>query len=336
LPVHGAVALALRGDTLEAILDDDGRAIVVGFPTGSLQGRGPAAREPATDPVARGLAIPCAVAGDWTFCPDRTGDVHRAPLGGGEGHVVANSRTGTRVAAGPIGEGHNVLVHLASRQSSEGWVSEAWAAVDDQSPVRLSEPGSGATSISLAPRGASLMALVVDARAALTAMHARILTYDHDLHLGEDVVVFVGGPGDRRTSGVLALPPSGPASALLPISQDVGNFGLAVVTLEDPPRVDEPVVWSLYPNGLDPAPVAVAVGRGRTWVARVRPRSAEPSAPRELELGELRPDRIFLPRALVPTDGSPSDVALALDSRGALWIGWLDAGGSWLERLVCR
>jgi hypothetical protein len=334
--VRGAVALALRGDILDAVLDEDGHARVVAWPAGPIPARAAIAREATTEPVTRGLAIPCAVAGEWTFCPDRGGDVHRAPLTGGAGSIVANSRVGTRIAAGPLGDRHDALAHIASRQTSEGWVSEAWVAMDDQPPVRLSDEGSGATSVSLSARGSSLMALIVDARAALTAMHTRILTEDHGaLRIGEDQVVFVGGPGDRRTSGVLALPPSGRAWALLPISKDVGDFGLAIVTLDDPPRVDEPVVWSSYPNGLDPAPVAAAFARGRTWVARVRPKTFEPTSPRELELGELREGGAFVPHDVVPTTGSPSDVGLAADARGALWIAWLDSSGSWLERVVC-
>jgi hypothetical protein len=31
-----------------------------------------------------------------------------------------------------------------------------------------------------------------------------------------------------------------------------------------------------------------------------------------------------------------SDVALAADAHGALWVAWVDAAGSWLERVLCR
>ena len=60
----------------------------------------------------------------------------------------------------------------------------------------------------------------------------------------------------------LAVAPDGPSWSLLPIAKDVGSFGLAIVRLDEPPRVDEPVVWSMYPNGLDPAPIAAASGGG--------------------------------------------------------------------------
>jgi hypothetical protein len=180
---------------------------------------------------------------------------------------------------------------------------------------------------------------MIDARTALTAMHARPVRYERTLTLGEDAVVFVGGPGDRRTRGAIAVPPSGPAWAFLPIAKDVGTFGLATVRVDEPPRVDEPVAWSIYPNGLDPAPIAAAWSPGRepaVWVARVRPRSAEPSSPRVLELGPIDPNGAFAARDTEPTSGNPSDATLAMDAHGTLWLGWVDSAGSWLARMVCR
>jgi hypothetical protein len=337
LPIRGPAALVVRSERIDAVLDEDGRARVASFLTGPIASASaaPAIRE-GSDSGAIGVsAIPCATTGDVAFCPDRSGAVHRAKLTGEGDRIIASSRRGTRVAAGAIGAAHAALGYLASRQTSEGWVSEAWVAVDDDPPVRLSEDGSGATAIDLAPHGSSLLALTVDARAALTAMHARPVAYEGGVRFGEDAVVFVGGPGDRRTAAVLALPATGPGWALLPISRDMSDFGLALVRLDDPPRVDEPVVWSMYPNGLDPAPVAAAPGNGRTWVARVRPRAAAGTL-RDLELGEVDAEGGFVPRDIVPTADSPSDVSLAIDGRGALWIAWLDSSGSWLERFACR
>jgi hypothetical protein len=134
---------------------------------------------------------------------------------------------------------------------------------------------------------------------------------------------------------VVAPSGAGPAWALLPISKDVGSFGLALVKLDDPPRVDEPVSWSMYANGLDPAPVSAAVAGSRVWAARVVPHDASPNCPRMLELGEIVPSGAFLPGDIVPTTGKPSDVSLVGDGVGSLWLAWVDSSGSWLERLVC-
>jgi hypothetical protein len=167
-------------------------------------------------------------------------------------------------------------------------------------------------------------------------MHARPVAYQGALRLEDDAVIFVGGPGDRRTAAVLAMPPHGAGWALLPTSKDVGDFGLAIVQVEDPPRVDEPVTWSMYPNGIDPAPVATAVDRGHVWVARVRPETAQPGSARLLELGEVRDSGAFEALEVLGTHGSPSDTAVVADAHGALWVGWVDPAGSWVLRLACR
>jgi hypothetical protein len=336
LPLKSAVTLFLRGDSLEALQNDDGRPRLTAFGTGPAPTSSPPAREAAEPGVtSRGLGVACARAGEYAFCPDRSGGVHRSRLEGTGDRIVASSRAGSRVGAGLLGA-RAAVSYLASRKTSEGWVSEAWLTVDDDPPLRISEDGSGATSLALAEHKGGLFALAIDARAALTALHARTIAYDGQVRLGEDVVVFVGGPGDRRTGAALGVPGSGPGWALLPIAKDVGTFGLAVVRLGDPPRVDEPVVWSMYPNGLDPAPIAAAVSGGKTWVARVLPQAAEPGAPRVLELGQIDAEGAFASRGTLPTSGNASDVALAVDAAGALWIAWVDAAGAWLERLSCR
>ena len=339
LPLKAPAALVSRGDNLDAVLDGDGKPRIVSFPVTPVPSAGSAspAAEPAPGGPGTGYAVPCALAGDYVFCANRTGAVHRTARDGSGDRVVGSSRVGSRISAASLAGSHTVLGYLASRQTSEGWVSEAWGVVDDTSPVRLSEDGSGATSLTLAPRGPGALAMYVDARAALTAMHVRPVVLEGGVaRLGEDAVVFVGGPGDRRTNGALIAPASSnPAWALLPIARDVGNFGLALVRLDDPPRVDEPVSWSMYENGLDPAPVAAATAGGHTWAARVVPRDATPGSARLLELGSIGNSGEFTAHEIVPTTGKPSDVSLAGDAHGALWLAWVDGAGSWMERLVC-
>lgn len=341
LPLRVPPSLEVRGDKVEVLLNEDGRPHTLSVSGGPpASGAAPQGLETVEGSGAGGLSVPCVSAGERVFCPDRSGGVHRVTRGQNDDRVVASSRPSSRIAATSFGSGHVALGYLASRQTSEGWVSEAWLAIDDERPQRVSEDGSGATSLALAIRGSGLVVLMVDARTALTAMHARPVRYERALALGEDAVVFVGGPGDRRTRGAIAVPPGGgPAWAFLPIARDVGTFGLATVRVDEPPRVDEPVAWSIYPNGLDPAPIAAAWSTGReptVWVARVRPKAAEPSSPRVLELGSLDHDGAFVARDIEPTTGNPTDAALAMDAHGTLWLGWVDSAGSWLTRIVCR
>ncbi len=336
LPTKGSVLLSLRSEQVDCTVNDDGRPRTVSFASQfAAAPQSGALPERVDGGVSPGLTVPCAAAGGAVFCPDRTGGVHRAGFDGSEDRVVASSRSGSRVAAALL-EGHVLLAYIASRRTSEGWVSEAWLTVDDGSPQRLSEDGSGATSVAFAEYKSGVLAVSVDARTALTAMHARPIGYDGHVKLGEDAVVFVGGPGDRRTGVALAVGSDGTGWSLLPIAKDVGSFGLAVVRLDFPPRVDEPVVWSMYANGLDPAPIAAARGAIAAWVARVAPQSAEPGARRVLQLGMVDAQGGFVEKDRVPTNGNASNVALALDARGALWVGWLDTAGAWVERLSCR
>jgi hypothetical protein len=336
LPLRGPATLVARGEMIDALQDDDGHPHSLAFSAPPV----PAAAAPLAEGLEagtnKGTSLACAIAGEKVFCPDGAGDLHRTTVAGDSDRVVANIRPGSRVGAAVLAGTHTLYAYLASRRTSEGWVSEAWLGIDEAAPVKLSEDGAGATSLALAARGSAVLALTVDARTALTAMHVRELRYEGGLRLGEDAVVFVGGPGDRRTAGALLVPASGPAWALLPIGKDVATFGLALVRLEDPPRVDEPTFWSMYPNGLDPAPVATALGSAARWVARVRPQAAEPGAVRVLEVGELRDDGVFTARGVIRATGNPTFASVAIDARGALWVAWVDGAGSWVERMACK
>jgi hypothetical protein len=221
------------------------------------------------------------------------------------------------------------------RPVSVGIVREAYAVADESLPVRISEDGSGASSVTLLERGPSAVAMLVDARSAMTPVHARALDWkDGGLVVGPDAVLFVGGGAETHTAGVVASSAKGASFALVPVSGEAG-FGMAAVRLDDPPVVDAPTSWSMYPNGLDPAPIAATTGVSPIRVARVRPVEARPDSPRGVEIGKLDDKGAFTPHGLLSTTGRVSSVAVVVDARGTLWIYYTDAAGSWLERRVC-
>ncbi len=278
---------------------------------------------------------PCAVAGDYVFCMDAEGAIHRTPRAGGVAAIVARGRPGSRLGAEVVGGTHAVVAFLMDRPASLGIVREAYAVVDDSMPVRISEEGSGASSVALLRRGLSVVAMLVDARSAMTPVHARALEWkEGGLTVGPDAVLFVGGGAEAHTSGVVASSASGASFALIPVAGETG-FGMAAVRLDDPPAVDAPTVWSMYPNGLDPAPIAATTGTSPIRIARVRPVDARPDSPRGIEVGKLDDRGTFTPHGLLSTTGRVSSVALAADAAGTLWIYYTDAAGSWLERRVC-
>jgi hypothetical protein len=312
------------GEGPELIYNEGGSPRVFGAPSVVTGSREPKP-EKSTIPA-------CAASGEVVYCPDSAGAIHRSRGGAGD-VIVARSRQGTRIVAASLG-GHELVAYLAERITTEGLVREAWAAVEDRPPVRLSEDGSGTTFVDLAPRGDTLIALMIDARIAMTPVHARVLTFEaNELRVGADAVLFVGGAGERHNAGALAVSREGSAFALVAVAEDALRFGLAVIRIDDPPVVDARAVWSFYPNGLDPAPVAATRGELAMHVARVRPKTAEVDAPHVLEIGAIEPSGAFRSSCLVTAAAFIKDLELARDGQGTLWVFYRTPSGSYLTRV---
>jgi hypothetical protein len=116
---------------------------------------------------------------------------------------------------------------------------------------------------------------------------------------------------------------------------------MAAIPVADPPKDDAQPVWSLYPNGLDPAPVEGTVqaedarAGAAAWVARLRPTERAVGSPRVLELGRLDAAGAFASLGVIATGKRITDLAIASDPFGAVWVLYGDATATWLERRVC-
>ena len=273
----------------------------------------------------------CTVALGLVFCMDASGEVLRRRIGEEQARTVAHAIPGSSIAAAVSGE-HTVLLYLAPKKTTEGLVSHAFAALDDRPPVQLSEDGSGATFVAVAPRAQELVAMYVDARVALTPVHARILKIGEGLELGRDAVVLVAGGADRWQTGAIGTSATGATLLVVPTTTEDGGFGTATVRLEGEPKDDMPVVWSRYPNGLHPAPVAVTQGRSPVTIARVRPTGPAPGARHLLELGHLAEGGAIEPLCEVADAPSFSHVAVAAGADGRLWLVYTTADGTFLEQ----
>jgi hypothetical protein len=128
------------------------------------------------------------------------------------------------------------------------------------------------------------------------------------------------------------LSAEGAAYVLVASAHSVDGFGMAVVRLSDPPTEDEPVVWSMYPRAVDPAPIAVSRGVSPIRVARVRPSAPDLTAPLLLEVGDLSPAGEFTARCILSEAAYIKDVELDVDREGTMWLFWRDPRGSHLER----
>ncbi len=323
---------------VEVVVNRPGDPVVLPIPTPP-----PAARPVRTtfdEPQPRVSFPPCAAAAGSIYCADSVGAVHRRHLHDAAKTLVGQARVGTRIAAAALGE-HSVVAYLAAKQTSEGLTNHAWMSVDDAVPGVLSEDGSGASYVTLARRGPEVVALYLDARMAMTPVHARVLSWaDGAARLGKDAVLFIAGSPERRTAAVIGVPATGDAFGLLPIAGE-SEFGMAAIPIHADPKDDVPAVWSNYPNGLDPALIAATVGVSPIKVARVRPLLARPDSPRVLELGQLDAAGAFTSLGLIPTQGTITTLSLVADANAAnaksnaLWLHYTDAAGSWVERRAC-
>ncbi|WP_437926210.1 hypothetical protein WMF37_45445 [Sorangium sp. So ce291] len=299
-------------------------------------GAGSASRDAGagSEEPARASWPACEVASGFVFCMDQGGTIRRTPLAGGAAPPLGAGRRGTSISAVSLPGGRTLLAFLSDRKTSEGAVTQAFAVLDDGPAVPLSAEGSGATFVALSPWKGGALAMYIDARSALTPVHARTLglTAEGKLELGPDAVLFVGDAGESRMGGALARGADGPAYVLLPAAKDISSFGMAAIRIDDAPRDDMPAVWSLYPNGLSPAPIAATQGVTPIHVARVRPIAREPGARHALEIGQLDGEGRFQARCLAVEGKSFKHVAIEADRDGSLWVAYTTSAGTFVEQ----
>lgn len=322
LPFRGPATLDTKDGQLRIIANDGGKPRLYAPPT-----------SPPTSFVGMRWP-PCEIAGRFAYCQGPGGPIYRTTIGKTDTKQVATSRSGTRIAAAALGDDHAVVVFLQSHRTTEGEVLQAFAVLDDGESVRLSDEGAGATTVRMVQRGQGAVALYLDTRTAMVPVHARPVTLKgSELSLGEDAVVFVGGAPERGID-FTAASAGADVFALVPMPKDTLEFGMAAIPIDDPPKMDVPATWSLYPNGLDPAPIDAESGASEAWVARMVPRDRSPSAPRVLELGRLGKGGHFRSLGIVAQGRHVTDIAVHGDGAG-VWIAYGDTTSTWLERRIC-
>lgn len=333
-PFRGGASITQEGSRLAVVANDSGRARAFGVllpaPTTVVAPSPEVTFEPMSYPS-------CELAGKSTYCLGRGGAVRR--ITGVREREVAKGRPFTRLAASALGDAHSVVGYLVEKTTSEGVVLQAYAVLDEGEPVRLSEDGSGATQVTLVPTANDkAVALYLDARTAMTPVHAREVSVGKDgkLALGTDVVLTVAGPAERGVT-LVGGRMKDTTFALLPIPQDVTRFGMTILAVGSPPKDDVVPKVSLYANGLDPAPLAASRSESldRVYVARVVPEGPERGAPRSLELGHLVADGTFTSHGIVARGAPVTHVSVAVDTSRTVWVLYGDAAHTWLTRYAC-
>lgn len=333
-PFHGPLVPLVRNGELLLIANDGGKPYVERMPI-VPPGNDRPARTPAKE--VRTMRWPaCEVAGETAYCVADGAVLMRSPLKGGSAREVARTRRGTKIAAAEISGGHAAVFFLAEHRTTEGVLGEAFVAVDEMEPVRVSEEGSGATQVLAVPVGGETAVAMLDARLSMTPVHARTLSFaGGKVVLGKDAVVFVGGAPEMGVEMSLGSTPSS-LIALVPLPIDATQFALATVNVTLPPHDDQPARWVAYPTGLDPAPTAITVGAPNPTVVRLRPESAVLGSKKVIEIGKLDETGAYTPRDAFPAPAKVAEIRVARDSYGADWIVYGDSARVWLERRLCK
>lgn len=161
--------------------------------------------------------------------------------------------------------------------------------VDGAPSELLTAEGNSTHSVRLVRTADGVLAVSVQARMAMTPVHARLVRFASGKPLlSDDTVVWVGGGIQSLTE--MALLPDGERDlwGFLPHERSINEFGLARLDIGMSPDMDTPTTWILYPNGIDPAPVAAGRVCGVPMVLHAAPETARPGSAHELLLRDGR------------------------------------------------
>jgi len=204
-------------------------------------------------------------------------------------------------------------------------------------PLPLTDEITSTHSVSLIATPQGVAALFLEARTGMSSLHLRRVQFSpspsQEVSLGEDRIIWVGGPSRSSTELLLRPAEANGALGLMTLERDMTHFGLLTLSISLLDAAPEPEPdWLLYANGIEPAPVAALTLCGRSLVAVARPSSPVPDAPQELVLLELDrqdPAPIVLARA-----SSFFSISLVAVGRGALLV-YVAEHRTWGRTLRC-
>ncbi|MDX2053191.1 MAG: hypothetical protein SFV15_12410 [Polyangiaceae bacterium] len=195
--------------------------------------------------------------------------------------LATDARNGTRVQVVRY-RGQLLVAYIGKIAGTDGLVARLWT--EKSGNLLLSPDGSTANTVSIAESGERVWVVYLESRTGMSPLHARLVSgAGNKVELGPDVVVWVSGTAQPMTEVHLGNSPKG-LFAFVPIERDSSTFGLARLALGDAPTTTTPLSWTLYANGLDPAPFAVAKVCGVNFLLTVLPVDDAPRSPEQLQL----------------------------------------------------
>jgi hypothetical protein len=268
-------------------------------------------------PLAKGPAV----RGGHAYWVSRGRLLRKALAAAGTGSLPQvlreDARVGTRVAvpraaAKARNEPAALVAYVARGAASDDPLRVQLWIEGRAEPVRLTDEISSAHSVALLGTASGLSAFFLEARTGMSTLHLRSVEWaaGSEPSLGEDRIVWVGGPSRSSTEFLVQDAGTEEAWGLMALARDITHFGLLSLRLplEPSPQPLEPD-WLLYENGIEPAPFATVMLCGRLLLALARPISAEPDADQELVLLEL--EQLAAPAILLARARAFFDVSLS-------------------------
>jgi hypothetical protein len=315
------VVLVTRGDELQLCLLEE--------PPSKSKKPAPGAIQPTTRPasdfwsVARGPGVSATHA----YWVSKTRLVRRA-LSGGELQILAtDAREGTRVA---VASAPDAVAYIAMIPGKDDPVAKLRLA--DGRMLNATPEGAAASSVSLVRVGEDLIVSSIDGRSGMTPVHARRYL-NKTGQLEPDVVVWVSGATQGMTE-IVSVASDGGSWLLMAVEKDVSHFGLAALALDAQPKMDPPLRWRTYENGLDRAPAAAAVVCGAPLAIYVRPIDAKPGSDQELVMSDLTLAETASSERLASARGF-ADVSLYPVAEGAV-VAYVADRRTWARLIRCK
>ena len=241
--------------------------------------------------------------------------------------VTTDARDGTRVA---VTSSPDVVAYITQPIGKQD--SLARLRLPDGRKLDLTPEGAAASSVSLTRVGEDVIASYIDGRSGMTPVHARKL-HSKTGTLDPDVVVWVSGATQGMTE-IVSVGTDNGSWLMLPVERDASHFGLATLALEKEPKMDPPLRWRTYENGLDRSPTAAATLCGAATAVYVRPADARPTANQELVLSELTLDETASSEPLATARGF-ADVSLYPVPEGAM-LAYVADRRTWARLIRCK
>jgi len=227
------------------------------------------------------------------------------------GYSVAVARTSDR-------DQRDVVVYVGYQQSEpKERVARIW--VDGQASRPVSTDSGGASSVAILPLGPrGFVLLTLDGRLAISPVHAVSVDLDEQgrPNLGDDKVVYVSGPSERYTAITGLLVGQRPVM-LLPTSKTTLEFGMMVYRVGDD---QDSATWVDYPNGLDPAPIAVSNICGVPAVAYAHHSTSDGGSDKLVEVGWFDESLNLVDRQVIDSARTIYHVAMWGDSAGGVIV----------------